>query len=120
MSDIIVSAIPANYPEGWPVKPPSPDVARFGARYRIAKAYRQIKFMGGISDDTSKGYSSMLHVFLAYTAYENFEKTFGLTSPKKRNEVEFNNASTQVYDSILSLALECPKFIQYLIQDSID
>ena len=43
--------------------------ARFAARYRVATAYRGVRF-SGIGAATTRGYSAALGVFLAYSALE--------------------------------------------------
>lgn len=47
---------------------------RFGARYRAAKAYKGSKFAGYSSGDTAKGYTALVALMLAFSAFEYFYK----------------------------------------------
>lgn len=48
----------------------TPDMARFAARYRAAKAFKGDAFEG-YSQGVAKGYDSILRMFLAYSAMES-------------------------------------------------
>lgn len=47
------------------------DIARFGARYRVAKAFRGLT-LDGFNKGTVAGYSAMMGVFLAWSAFERY------------------------------------------------
>jgi hypothetical protein len=107
-------SIPPHYPSGWSDEFISGDIARFGARFRIASAFEGLSFKIGISKETAVGYSGIIHTFLAYTAYEKFSKTFGLGSDKKRAQIEAIHTSRELYESIYSKGRECKSFLKFL------
>lgn len=53
------------------------DVNRFAARYRAAKAFRQVQF-DGITADTADGYSALCQMLLTYSAFEHFTFCLGI------------------------------------------
>jgi hypothetical protein len=56
------------------------DVARFAARYRIARQFRGIEFDGGIAHATADGYSTAMHLGLAYSTLEACERAMKVPS----------------------------------------
>lgn len=54
------------------------DVSRFMARYRLAISYQGVR-LHGYSKDTSAAYSSLLHLFLAWSAFEQYGVITGLS-----------------------------------------
>jgi|GEM_PF-6248688 len=57
-----------------PELPRPTETYRFGARYRAAKSYKGSKFDGYTSRDTAKGYSALVAMMLAFSAFEYFHK----------------------------------------------
>ena len=54
------------------------DVARFAARYRVARSFQGIK-LAGYTTDTVVGYDSLFRVFLMWSAFERFLRVVGQT-----------------------------------------
>lgn len=76
-----------HYPSAWakyngkhtlyliPPQFPNPtETYRFGARYRAAKAYKGAQFEAYSDGATARGYSSLLALVLAFSAFEYFYK----------------------------------------------
>ncbi|MDX1488096.1 MAG: hypothetical protein R3268_07850 [Acidiferrobacterales bacterium] len=57
-----------------PELPRPTETYRWGARYRAAKVYKGSKFDGYSSRDTAKGYSALVALMLAFSAFEYFYK----------------------------------------------
>lgn len=55
---------------------PTDVVNRFIARFRLAKEFKEIKF-DTYTSDTAIGYNSLVKVFLAYSAFEQFLEIMG-------------------------------------------
>ena len=53
------------------------DVNRFAARYRAAKAFVSTEF-DGLSATTSEGYSALIKLLLAYSAFEHLLRCIGI------------------------------------------
>ena len=107
---------PKHYPKGWPSDQLPAAVTRFGARFRVAKAFRKIEFVDGISDATAAGYSSILRLFLSYTAWEQYEAAFRLNS--KRREIERTYCTEELRSKLRRLGVACRSFLQFLKSDS--
>lgn len=82
-----------NYPSGWKIfddhavvpgpdfmglTPDAGDVNRFGARFRLAKAFRGLN-LEGYSSNTASGYDALTRVLLTWSAFEQFQHTMVLT-----------------------------------------
>lgn len=64
------------YPKDWPREYVSDSCSRFGARFRIAKAFQTASFASGIAAPTAATYSAFVRFGLVYSAFEVFSKTF--------------------------------------------
>lgn len=103
-----------NYPQGLDGKIEDGSVARFRARYRVAKAISEIEFTGQWSRDTRLGYVALIRCFLAYSAYEKFSKFFGFTSDKKRIELEEKYVSVELEEKLNRSGRELRSFFKFL------
>ena len=71
------------------------DVNRFGARYRLASAFKGLN-LGGYSDTTAQGYDALTRVTLAWSAFEALLKATGRTRhdiPALSASMDFRSAS---------------------------
>lgn len=115
-------SVAPHYPKGWSKESEllHPNIARFGARFRAAKAFEGITFSPGISEETSQGYAMMTYAFLAVTAFEAFSRAFGLGAEAKRKEIEKKYASNELYDELRALANpDCRGFLNFLKEDDV-
>jgi len=53
------------------------DVNRFGARFRLAKAFKGLE-LDGYTEPTASGYSALCRVFLTWSAFEQFMTAIGV------------------------------------------
>lgn len=104
-SFMLIKKIPTpHYPTGWIDAAGNGNIARFGARFRAAKAFQGIVFAEGMSKDTGHGYSMMTYTFLAYTAFEAFSRAFGIGADKKRRQIEGQYAKEELYERVRQLS----------------
>lgn len=84
-----------SYPKGWSAYlahvahgdlPSDTVLARFAARYRVARQLKRVEF-AGLGTRTEEAYTAVLGVALAYSALEALEKAPGLT-PKSIKVVD--------------------------------
>lgn len=84
-----------HYPQGWDESKVSVHTRSFAVRFRISKAFEGIKLHEDIGQSTKKGYESLIHLMLTYSAYEKFSSAFNLTANKKRKEIEEKNGLSE-------------------------
>ncbi|MFV1922529.1 MAG: hypothetical protein ACMZ63_08000 [Methylotenera sp.] len=101
-----------HFPSNWPNKFVSEDAGRFVARYRIAKAAK-VDFDGGISEKIGCAYSAFIKLFLAYSAFEAFQKTFSLSS-SDIDKLDQKYGGDQVVLSLKTLHNSSPKFFRFI------
>lgn len=98
--EIVVGA----YPRGWSAYrayvargdlEPSTRLARFAARYRMARLLTRVEF-DGLSTRTEEAYAAVLRVAMAYSALETLEGTPGIS--RKSIKVVDLDVSTRVRD----------------------
>jgi hypothetical protein len=60
------------------------DLNRFNSRYRLAKSFRGIA-LETYTRETTEGYAALFHVFLTYSALEQFMRCCGITLSDTKN-----------------------------------
>ena len=101
-----------HYPSNWPNHYVSNDASRFVARYRIAKA-AEINFDSGISGQIGNAYSAFTKLFLAYSAFEVFQKAFSLSSDDI-NSLDNQYSGSNVVAGLKRLHDESPNFFPFI------
>lgn len=71
------------YPKDWPRDFVSDTCVRFGARFRIAKAFQTASFAPGIARPTATTYSALVRFGLVYSAFEMFRKSLFATKGRE-------------------------------------
>jgi hypothetical protein len=102
-----------HYPKNWPSEFVSGDASRFAARYRVAKAAR-VDFDDGISEKVSEAYSAFTKLFLAFTAFEMFQKAFGITKPKDIQALDKKHGGHAIVQRIRAIHSRAPKFFNFI------
>ncbi len=76
----VCDAAPGKYvsPSAMGFKCEAGDINRLNSRYRLAKSFQSIQ-LESYAKDTVDGYSALFHVFLCYSAFEQFMSCCGLT-----------------------------------------
>lgn len=102
-----------HYPRNWPNEFVSGDASRFAARYRAAKAARMV-FDDGISEKVSDAYSAFTKLFLAFTAFEMFQKAFGITRPSDIRALDKKHGGHAIVQKIRVIHSSSPQFFNFI------
>lgn len=102
-----------HYPKNWPNEFVSGDASRFAARYRAAKAAR-VDFDAGISEKVSDAYSAFTKLFLAFTAFEMFQKAFGITQPTDIQALDKKHGGNAIVKKMRAIHASSPQFFNFI------
>lgn len=102
-----------HYPENWPNEFVSGDASRFAARYRAAKAVR-VDFEDGITEKVSDAYSAFIKLFLAFTAFETFQKAFGVTQPSDIQALDKKHGGNAIVQKLRVIHSSSPQFFTFI------